>query len=438
MDVLVHSIAKKYPEFQLTGTTSIQLGHFTSGNRFIKHKDTCYDDKSSRKTCRKLTCLYYLNPDWKDQDGGQLRIHLNSESWDISPQLDRLVVFRSTDVEHEVLPSFADRLALTVWYYGYESWVSTKPKQQIRPPLMTKPDVTAHSISTRELAALNCENEDRESTIFVSIPSYRDPDCANTIRDLFETATCPNRISIGVCLQSNPVKDEEFEFPNVNVRILHVDYRNASGPCWARAMAQSLYQNETYHLQIDSHMRFRIGWDCYLIDQLNQCPSTKAILTTYPRGFSFPNQVEQDLRPTVLYPTDFDEAKMLKQKSRVVETIPDEPIPSIVSACGFSFSSGQVISSVPYDSTLRFVFFGEEMDRSIRLWTHGWDFFAPTESVVYHQWSREYRASFREQQNDISDRIQQQSLQRIASFQQIGSVRTIDEYMSAIIESQAS
>lgn len=33
---------------------------------------------------------------------------------------------------------------------------------------------------------------------------------------------------------------------------------------------------------------------------------------------------------------------------------------------------------------------------SARLWTNGWDFFAPGESVVYHLWTRSYRRVFQE------------------------------------------
>lgn len=60
--------------------------------------------------CRgQITALYYLNPDWEASMGGQLRIHLDPESteggcrtWDIEPVLDRLVLFRSDLVDHEV------------------------------------------------------------------------------------------------------------------------------------------------------------------------------------------------------------------------------------------------------------------------------------------------------------------------------------------------
>ena len=34
---------------------------------------------------------------------------------------------------------------------------------------------------------------------------------------------------------------------------------------------------------------------------------------------------------------------------------------------------------VPYDPHLPFLFFGEEMMMLARMWTHGWDVFAPTQ-----------------------------------------------------------
>ena len=70
-----------------------------------------------------------------------------------------------------------------------------------------------------------------------------------------------------------------------NVRTIFVRSRDACGPCWARSLAQSLHRGEKYFLQIDSHMRFRQGWDRFLIEQLEQCESSKPILTTYPAGY---------------------------------------------------------------------------------------------------------------------------------------------------------
>lgn len=78
---------------------------------------------------RKLTCILYLNPDYKDQDGGQLRILLSDgeeglQTIDIPPSGGMLLLFWSDEIPHEVLPTapdahaedeHLDRYALTIW-----------------------------------------------------------------------------------------------------------------------------------------------------------------------------------------------------------------------------------------------------------------------------------------------------------------------------------
>jgi SM-20-related protein len=67
-----------------------------------------------------VTAILYLNPAWTPADGGQLRIYSDPDPenapTDIPPLSDRLVVFLSDRIEHEVLPSSTPRYALTAWY----------------------------------------------------------------------------------------------------------------------------------------------------------------------------------------------------------------------------------------------------------------------------------------------------------------------------------
>lgn len=112
-----------------------------SGERYVKHKDNkpresrnIEDDSlwlsNREQRDRFLTCVLYLTPpDWHVSDGGKLRCYLCDEEEgeeqlleergrvvDILPVSGRLVVFRSCDIPHEVLPTLRDgRLALTAW-----------------------------------------------------------------------------------------------------------------------------------------------------------------------------------------------------------------------------------------------------------------------------------------------------------------------------------
>ena len=82
------------------------------------HDDGNHDGRTSSNK-RKLTAILYLNEDWDaSRDGGCLRAYLpgrDGEYRDIEPKGGRLLLFDSTAVEHEVLPTFRTRMALTLW-----------------------------------------------------------------------------------------------------------------------------------------------------------------------------------------------------------------------------------------------------------------------------------------------------------------------------------
>ncbi|NOS56797.1 MAG: 2OG-Fe(II) oxygenase [Cyclobacteriaceae bacterium] len=72
-------------------------------------------DQFKKDDHRKLSVICYLNKDWKEADGGQLRMFIGHESKDVLPLAGRLVCFRSDLLEHEVLPATRERLSLTGW-----------------------------------------------------------------------------------------------------------------------------------------------------------------------------------------------------------------------------------------------------------------------------------------------------------------------------------
>lgn len=80
------------------------------GSFYKRHLDQFKKDDK-----RKLSVICYLNTDWKESEGGQLRIYLPNGSTDIFPLAGRLVCFCSDLLEHEVLPATRERLSLTGW-----------------------------------------------------------------------------------------------------------------------------------------------------------------------------------------------------------------------------------------------------------------------------------------------------------------------------------
>jgi SM-20-related protein len=83
---------------------------YPAGSFYKRHLDQFKKDDH-----RKLSVICYLNNNWTDENGGQLRMYLHNETKDVLPISGRLVCFRSDQIEHEVLPANRERLSLTGW-----------------------------------------------------------------------------------------------------------------------------------------------------------------------------------------------------------------------------------------------------------------------------------------------------------------------------------
>jgi [Skp1-protein]-hydroxyproline N-acetylglucosaminyltransferase len=407
--------------------TSVQLAEYPGNgvSGYIRHCDrggaTCHDNAElaqkgkSNKSERIITVIYYLTPnDWNhDRDGGSLRLYLDDKDhhYDVVPFRNRMVVFRSDSVEHQVMPSLRrPRRAITIWLYGTLKGQDENRRVE-KNALEEVHDIKTGSAAPPPLciSSPGISHQDQAS-IFVSIAAYRDSETGPTIRHLMATARHPDRVFVGLVLQvaPNDAYDQQevvARLPTTepwydsHVRCLTLDARHATGPCPARALCQMLHRGEDYVLQIDSHMRFRANWDVYLIEQLSQCPggggssssNNKNVLTAYPVGYQLPNDIPNETRGTLLIPDKFGSDGMLRQRGRFFCTTPDRPVRCQLYAAGFNFCSASVLQDCPYDPSLRHLFFGEEVSMAVRLYTAGYDMYAPCQSVCYHLWSRTHR-----------------------------------------------
>ena len=223
-------------------------------------------------------------------------------------------------------------------------------------------------------------------TLFVSIAAYRDAECAPTLADLFAQAAHPERIHVGLCWQyvegSDPAQPALPATYESQIRVLAFEAAQSKGACWAKHQAQSLYRGEDYVLMIDSHMRFAKDWDELLLQQLQQCPSLKPVISHLPPTYTPPNQKDAAGRLTVLranHPTVGGNIRILGE---TLDSVPPAPLRGAFVAPGFMAAKGAMISEVPYDPHLYFE--QEEMCVSARLFTHGWDVFHPTVIMAYH------------------------------------------------------
>jgi [Skp1-protein]-hydroxyproline N-acetylglucosaminyltransferase len=174
---------------------------------------------------------------------------------------------------------------------------------------------------------------------------------------------------------------------HTNIRVLHLDAAESRGPCLARSLAQTLWKDEKFYFQIDSHMRLRPCYDSYLLQTYSQCEEILSaqvknlpgdthlfpVLSTYPPGYQLNDALPlTDIRSTVLVwlfsslstrnflnlswnslsislqvPSGFDADGMLRQKARLLKRIPTAPLLTHLWAAGFSFTEANVTPFPP-------------------------------------------------------------------------------------------
>lgn len=233
-------------------------------------------------------------------------------------------------------------------------------------------------------------------TIFIAIAAFRDTEVQHTVADAFAKAAHPDRIHIGICWQYDKTEDADcFTHPSPRpnqTREKHFHYTESKGAGWARAEAMKLYEAEDYVLQIDGHMRFAPGWDTALMDMLEACPAEKPVLTALLPTYTPPDNL-QDCMGLLSYITvsamgqgTDPQLVHLAGGLRSNKHQSGIPFPSAFVVGNFIFGRAATWAEVPIDPHVSF--YGEEINYSARLWTHGYDIFQPPRVVIWHQWDR--------------------------------------------------
>lgn len=242
-------------------------------------------------------------------------------------------------------------------------------------------------------------------TLFVSLAAFCEPHLRLTVEQLFAQATHPQRVFVGLVDQSDELNPEWLgNFPlRRNINYVGVSPIDSRGVSWARSIAFSLYNDQDYLLQIDSHTLFDKGWDETLIQQFEQLQNVhpQPLLTTYPPGFHFDPQgravADEPGKSNDIFMIERDPDSVLSKDRAVLRFKVRREQSEFthlqgfhVGAC-FLFTLGSFTQSVPYDPYLYFR--GEEQSLSLRAHAKGFQVFHPRHSLIplYHLYKQEGR-----------------------------------------------
>ena len=92
--------------------TECHYARYPPGAFYKAHRDRFGDHD-----LRVVSLVFYLNEDWRDDDGGELLIHhpLHKSAQRVLPRCGTMAAFQSAQLLHEVLPATRPRLSLSGW-----------------------------------------------------------------------------------------------------------------------------------------------------------------------------------------------------------------------------------------------------------------------------------------------------------------------------------
>lgn len=243
------------------------------------------------------------------------------------------------------------------------------------------------------------KSKTKKRVILVHLPAYREPELIPTIKSALENAEFPERIHFGICRQYNP----EDKFDNLDeyrddkrFKIFDLLYTQAKGLPYARAIInEQLLTDEDFVLQLDSHHRFIKGWDSTLIgwyDDLVNEGYNPLICGYLPYYDPYNDPEKRVMEPWTSEAASFYPHGTIFIRPSGISNWKDltKPFPARFISGHFCFGPNKWAQEVKHDPDIYFS--GEELNLTIRSFTHGYDLFHPHRVVIWHATMREERS----------------------------------------------
>eukprot|EP00929_Paragymnodinium_shiwhaense_P068454 TRINITY_DN3442_c0_g2_i1.p1 TRINITY_DN3442_c0_g2~~TRINITY_DN3442_c0_g2_i1.p1 ORF type:complete len:514 (-),score=129.61 TRINITY_DN3442_c0_g2_i1:21-1562(-) len=238
------------------------------------------------------------------------------------------------------------------------------------------------------------------------------PDCISEFEQAYLPKLC--EAGSGRLAKSSGLAGQECENSVLHrLQAWVMDPEGGKGPAHQRGVFNELFQYEqedSMCLSTDSHMGFHKDWDNVLLQDWANTRNEFAVLSVYPTDISSAPGIMVDLCgysledgvPRGMTGGDRDPTKA--------------PYLTMNWAAGLSFHRCHMEKNVPVDRHLRWIFTGEEVDRAVRLFTHGYDTYLPTNNAVTHDYAHAGQAFWNYQAGDKANEEAGRSKQRLVQL----------------------
>lgn len=278
---------------------------------------------------------------------------------------------------------------------------------------LRSPDALGHALTGWEGRLLH-----------MNMPSYRDPLCPRTLKNLFTKAKRPFDIRVRVLQQNVPGEDpgclEKYcemmaelrqqtgggdtskggpagdACPHEDQVFIHPIHANdAAGPTYARGLLgqdiREAYERkelgaQDFCMSTDSHMDFEPHWDQKMVDMWDLAENEYAVLSTYVANI---DQLGQNLNGVHEVPhlcMVIFTSQVRTHATKCARNLPKPKLTNAIWGAGLSFSKCHAELKVPVDPHTPGIFDGEEFNRAARFWTYGYDIYTPHRVYVLHDY----------------------------------------------------
>ncbi|KAG9398655.1 hypothetical protein AC1031_014437 [Aphanomyces cochlioides] len=294
-------------------------------------------------------------------------------------------------------------------------------RNAVRSPSIADSDRSAATLRKRAHTAPPSTTDAVHSrTTMIMIANFRDTArCAETLHSLFMNAVHPELLRVSIfdqiylhqgelqCIDAYCRNVGEADCRRTQVVHSMIDADQATGPTRARYETEKAVADEDFCMTVDSHLVFIQGWDAELHGQWDSIGNANAIITVYPKSTELMNTDNSGLVQLMCHARieTNDPDTMIQYGSPIWIPAPAKPRLMSQFAGGFNFGNCIQAKTIRNDPYTPYLFHGEEYSRAARLWTSGYDFYAPRKDVVYHwyeprhvMWETDWTARYAMQQ----------------------------------------